>query len=492
MILLPAIDLYGGKVVRLTKGDYAQMTVYHDDPAAQAAQFQAAGARWLHTVDLEGAKDGSTPNFPVIEKICRTTDLKVEIGGGIRSLDTIQKYLDAGVERVILGTKAVTDPAFLTKAVARFGDHVAVGVDIKEGGHRHPGLAGDRPGERGGLLPASLRRGRENRHLHRCVQGRNAGRDQCGPVPPVVPGIPPGPHRLGRRVLPGGREEAPGAGTLRGHPGQGPVHRGAGFERSPEGNGGISHGDQTHHPLPGHQGRPVVKGVNFLNLQDVSNPVKLADYYSRSGADELVFYDITASFEGRKLFTDILTAVASTIFIPLTVGGGINSLEDFERVLSCGADKVSVNSGAIKNPELIGQAAKRYGDQCVVLSVDAKRVDGKYHVFLNGGRVDTGMDALEWIREGVDRGAGEVVVNSIDTDGVKGGFDLEMLRDVSALVKVPIIASGGAGGTKDFVDLFQTLPQISAGLAASIFHFGEVAIPDLKAELKQNGVCVRL
>ena len=236
----------------------------------------------------------------------------------------------------------------------------------------------------------------------------------------------------------------------------------------------------------------VVKGVNFLNLQDVSNPVKLADYYSRSGADELVFYDITASFEGRKLFTDILTAVASTIFIPLTVGGGINSLEDFERVLSCGADKVSVNSGAIKNPELIGQAAKRYGDQCVVLSLDAKRVDGKYHVFLNGGRVDTGMDALEWIKEGVDRGAGEVVVNSIDTDGVKGGFDLEMLRDVSALVKVPIIASGGAGGTKDFVDLFQTLPQISAGLAASIFHFGEVAIPDLKAELKQNGVCVRL
>ncbi len=236
----------------------------------------------------------------------------------------------------------------------------------------------------------------------------------------------------------------------------------------------------------------VVKGVNFLNLQDVSNPVKLADYYSRSGADELVFYDITASFEGRKLFTDILTAVASTIFIPLTVGGGINSLEDFERVLSCGADKVSVNSGAIKNPELIGQAAKRYGDQCVVLSVDAKRVDGKYHVFLNGGRVDTGLDALEWIRQGVDRGAGEVVVNSIDTDGVKQGFDLEMLRDVSEIVHVPVIASGGAGGVQDFVDLFQEIPDMSAGLAASIFHFGEVAIPDLKQVLRENGVCVRL
>jgi len=236
----------------------------------------------------------------------------------------------------------------------------------------------------------------------------------------------------------------------------------------------------------------VVKGVNFLNLQDVSNPVKLADYYSRSGADELVFYDITASFEGRKLFTDILTAVASTIFIPLTVGGGINSLEDFERVLTCGADKVSVNSGAIKNPELIGQAAKRYGDQCVVLSVDAKRVDGKYHVFLNGGRVDTGLDALEWIRQEVDRGAGEVVVNSIDTDGVKQGFDLEMLRDVSEIVHVPVIASGGAGGVQDFVDLFQEIPDMSAGLAASIFHFGEVAIPDLKQVLRENGVCVRL
>lgn len=236
----------------------------------------------------------------------------------------------------------------------------------------------------------------------------------------------------------------------------------------------------------------VVKGVNFLNLQDVSNPVKLADYYSRSGADELVFYDITASFEGRKLFTDILTAVASTIFIPLTVGGGINSLEDFERVLTCGADKVSVNSGAIKNPELIGQAAKRYGDQCVVLSVDAKRVDGKYHVFLNGGRIDTGLDALEWIRQGVDRGAGEVVVNSIDTDGVKQGFDLEMLRDVSEIVHVPVIASGGAGGVQDFVDLFREIPDMSAGLAASIFHFGEVAIPDLKKVLQENGVCVRL
>ena len=235
----------------------------------------------------------------------------------------------------------------------------------------------------------------------------------------------------------------------------------------------------------------VVKGVNFLGLADVSSPVRLAQFYSENGADELVFYDITASAEGRALFTDILCEVARTIFIPLTVGGGINTVEDFDRVLKCGADKVSVNSGAIRNPDLIREAARRYGNQCVVLSVDAKRVDGQFRVFAKGGREDTGMDALEWIRRGVDAGAGEIVLNSIDTDGVKRGFDLEMLEAVCRVVDVPVIASGGAGGMQDFVTLFQTLPKVDAGLAASIFHFGEVQIPKLKQMLAQNGICVR-
>ena len=236
----------------------------------------------------------------------------------------------------------------------------------------------------------------------------------------------------------------------------------------------------------------VVKGVNFEGLNDVSSPVSLAKYYSENGADELVFYDITASFEERKLFTDILTEVASKIFIPLTVGGGINALDDFERVLGCGADKVSVNSGAIKNPALIEQAAKRYGDQCVVLSADIKRVDGVFRVFAKGGRENTGMEAIEWIKRCVDMGAGEVVVNSIDTDGVKKGFDLEMLKAVCDVVKVPVVASGGAGCIDDFTTLFNEVPTVSAGLAASIFHFGEVAIKDLKAELNNKGITVRL
>lgn len=236
----------------------------------------------------------------------------------------------------------------------------------------------------------------------------------------------------------------------------------------------------------------VVKGVNFEGLKDVSSPVELAKYYTQNGADELVFYDITASSDGRKLFTDILCETAKSVFIPLTVGGGINTVEDFDRVLKCGADKVSVNSGAVRNPDLICKAAKLYGDQCVVLSVDVKRVDGVFRVFAKGGRENTGMEAIEWIKRCVANGAGEVVVNSIDTDGVKKGFDLEMLEKVCDAVNVPVIASGGAGKIEDFITLFNTVSKVDAGLAASIFHFGEVSINDLKAEMKRNNIPTRI
>ncbi|MCL2509171.1 MAG: imidazole glycerol phosphate synthase subunit HisF [Oscillospiraceae bacterium] len=236
----------------------------------------------------------------------------------------------------------------------------------------------------------------------------------------------------------------------------------------------------------------VVKGVNFLGLNDVSSPVELAKLYSGRGADEMVFYDITASAEGRALFTDILKAVAAEVFIPLTVGGGISSVADFDRVLKCGADKVSVNSGAIRDPGVIEEAAKKYGSQCVVLSVDVKRVDGQFRVFAKGGREDTGMDLIEWIKRGLALGAGELVVNSIDTDGVKNGFDLPMLEAVCAIADVPVIASGGAGNMEHFTELFRTVPKVDAGLAASIFHFGEVKIRELKEKLAADGINVRL
>ena len=236
----------------------------------------------------------------------------------------------------------------------------------------------------------------------------------------------------------------------------------------------------------------VVKGTNFEGIQDVADPVDMAKYYNDTGADELVFYDITASFEGRALFTDILKRTAAQVFIPLTVGGGINEVSDFERVLSCGADKVSVNSGAIADPSLIDRSARRYGNQCVVLSMDIKRVAGKFHLFAKGGREDTGIDALQWAHDGQERGAGELVVNSIDTDGVKGGFDLEMLGAVCEIATVPVIASGGAGNMEHFTELFNALPKVDAGLAASIFHFGEVDIHELKEKLHNDGINVRL
>ena len=236
----------------------------------------------------------------------------------------------------------------------------------------------------------------------------------------------------------------------------------------------------------------VVKGVNFEGIQDVADPVELAKYYNDTGADELVFYDITASHEGRAIFTDILRRTAAQVFIPLTVGGGIRDVSDFERVLSCGADKVSVNSGAIADPSLIDRSARRYGNQCVVLSMDIKRVDGKFHLFAKGGREDTGIDALQWAHDGQERGAGELVVNSIDTDGVKAGFDLEMLSEIAARVSIPIIASGGAGRMEDFKILFQSLPAVDAGLAASIFHRREVPLPDLKDYLAAQGIPMRI
>ena len=236
----------------------------------------------------------------------------------------------------------------------------------------------------------------------------------------------------------------------------------------------------------------VVKGVNFTGLKEISSPVELAKYYSDSGADELVFYDITASSDGRKIFTDILCETAANVFIPLTVGGGINTVADFDRVLKCGADKVSVNSGAIKSPALISEAAKLYGDQCVVLSVDIKRVNGVFTVFAKGGRENMGINAIDWIRRGVDSGAGEIVVNSIDTDGVKRGFDLELLKCVCDAVSVPVIASGGAGKTEDFITLFKNIPKVDAGLAASVFHYGEIEIKDLKRKMAENGINTRI
>ena len=393
MQIFPAIDLRGGKVVRLTQGDYDRMTVYGEDPCAQARAFLEAGAKNLHVVDLDGAKDGTLSNYDTIAALAKQGGLYIEVGGGIRTEERIEKYLSLGVGRCILGSVAVTNFDFTAQMLKKYGDKIAVGVDAKDGYVAIHGWK-DVSAEPGVAF---------------CQRLAEAG---C------------------KAII------------------------------------------YTDIACDG-----AMKGTN------------LALY--RQLAKEVPGVAITASAEGRALFTDILTRVASEIFIPLTVGGGVNTLDDFDRVLKCGADKVSVNSGALRDPGLIPAAAKRYGDQCVVLSADVKRVDGQFRVFAKGGREDTGRDALEWIKWCVDNGAGEVCLNSIDTDGVRNGFDLEMLDAVAVRVNVPIIASGGAGKKEDFLELFHH-KGIDAGLAAGIFHQKLLTIRELKEYLNENGVEMRL
>ena len=235
----------------------------------------------------------------------------------------------------------------------------------------------------------------------------------------------------------------------------------------------------------------VVKGKQFHHLQDVDDPVALGKYYSDSGADELVFYDITATHEGRETFVDTVKAIAEELTIPFTVGGGIRKADDFRTMLLAGADKVSVNSAAVMHPEIIRESAERFGNQCVVLSIDGKRNDqGGWDVCIEGGRKNTGISVLEWARKGMELGAGEICMNSIDTDGEKKGYDLELMHTLSEQLSIPVIASGGAGIMEDFLEAFEAVSE--AYLAASVFHFGEIAIPDLKKYLAAHGIPVRI
>lgn len=240
-----------------------------------------------------------------------------------------------------------------------------------------------------------------------------------------------------------------------------------------------------------HNGR-VVKGVNFVNLKDAGDPVEIASVYNKSGADEIVFLDITASSDNRDTIVDVVEKTAKEVFIPLTVGGGIRSIEDFRRLLNAGADKISVNSAALKRPELITEAALRFGSQCVVVAIDAKRRDGGgFDVYLNGGRVNTNKDAILWAKEAYERGAGEILLTSMDADGTKAGYDLELTKAISDAVPIPVIASGGAGTMEHFYDAL-TIGGAEAALAASLFHYKEMEIKDLKKYLSQRGVSIRL
>lgn len=479
MKIWPAIDLMDGQCVRLKQGQYDQRTTYPQTPLQMARLFERMGYAGIHIIDLDGAKEGSSKNLETIRAIVDATPLAIQVGGGLRTLESIQTLLDVGVDRVLIGSMAVKEPETLRQAIERFGaDRVVVAMDVKDGDVKISGWK-----EGSGIQAPDFVQSMVALGVTRMLctdisrdgmmQGPNVElyRDLVSQFPMI------------QWVAAGGvgspldRERLEAVG----------VHEAVIGKAFYEGS---FLAKRIIPCLDVKDGR-TVKGVNFEQLRDAGDPVELGRLYSEQGADELVFLDITATKEKRKTLVELVDRVARTVSIPFTVGGGIGSIEDIRAVLSAGADKVSLNSSIVRNPDLINEASKEFGAQCIVAAIDAKKIDDGWRVTVKGGSELTDRDAVEWAKEVVERGAGEILLTSMERDGTKIGFDIDLLRAVSSVVSVPVIASGGAGSVQDFVELFEA-GVADAALAASIFHFREISIPDLKSELLSHSINIRL
>ena len=515
MYLLPAIDILDGKAVRLAKGDYDRVTVYNDDPAAQAQAFEDAGATWLHVVDLDGARSGQPENIAIIERILKKTLLKVEVGGGIRSLDTIARLADAGVSRVVLGTSLVADPAFAEAAAARYGGLLTAGIDAKGG---EVAVAGWREGA--GVAAEELARHVAQLGFRHLVytdiarDGMQTGVDPQAYVamaaafghPVIASGGVAGVadiERLGevagsiegviagRAVYEGALSVEEGRARMRrGHQACGSRRRG----RRSLWDGRRAMLAKRVIPCMDVKDGRVVKGVNFVNLRDAGDPIELAQRYDEERADEVIFLDITATSDGRATTVGLASRASEQLHLPYCVGGGFRSVADIRTMIAAGADKVSVNSAAVADPSLITQAAAAFGSQAILCAIDAKQVAGnpnKWEVYVHGGRKATGIDAVAWAAEAARRGAGEILLTSMDRDGSRDGFDCALTRAVARAVDVPVIASGGVGKLEHFAQGILE-GEADAVLAASVFHFGELTVRQVKEHMASQGIPVRL
>lgn len=492
MIILPAIDIINGKPVRLYQGDYQKMEQVADSILDTALTFEKLGARYLHMVDLDGAKEGKKINQSIICETAQKLAIPVEVGGGIRSMEDVDFYLQNGVSRVILGTAAIENMDFLKEAVEKYGAKIAVGIDCLNGYVK----------TRGWLVDSQIH------YLDFAKQMEAVGVETIIVTDISKDGTMSGPNvdmlveimnctNL-HVIASGGIKDLSHIQKCLDANCYGAITGKAMYANTlslPEALALCQDDCHTKRIIPclDVKDGKVVKGINFVGLKEVGDPVELARSYYEQGADELVFLDITATHEERDTMVQVVNEVAKNIFIPFTVGGGIRSVEDIRKMLLAGADKVSLNSAAVKNPDLIAQGAKIFGSQCIVLAVDGKkREDGSgWNVFVAGGRIDTGLDLLEWVKKGVELGAGEILLTSMDADGTKAGFDIEMLQAVSKLVNVPVIASGGCGTLQHFADVFEQ-KAADAALAASMFHYGEVSVDDVKQYLNDKGIKVRL
>ena len=510
MIILPAIDLKDGKCVRLYKGDFATVHQVSADPLQTAAEFRAAGAEYIHMVDLDGARDGVRKNGEIVRAVCGQSGLKVELGGGIRNMSDLEAVFSLGVYRAVIGSAAVTDPDFVREAAKQYGDRIAVGIDTLDGIVKTAGWIEDSGldyldfaksmealgvqniiftdiATDGALSGPSLSRLKALREAVSCKITASGG-VSCNKDILELMRIQMDGAIIGKAYY---------AGTIDLKLAVEQAHMSGdgwsmlaycGFDETPIGHCSLA--KRIIPCLDVKDGR-VVKGVNFVDIRDAGDPVELAKYYSDQGADEVVFLDITATSDARKSVVDVIENTGKKVFVPLTVGGGIRTEQDFQEILRAGADKISVNSAAVKDPALITRAAEQFGSQCVVLAIDGKsRGDGTWEVVVAGGRTPTGLDVVAWAKRGQELGAGEILLTSMDADGTKAGFDIPMTKAVVEAVSIPVIASGGAGKLEDFAEVFEQT-CCDAALAASLFHYGELTVPQVKDYLRGRGINVR-
>lgn len=506
MIILPAIDLKDGKCVRLLKGDFATVHQVSEDPLKTAEEFRAAGAEWVHMVDLDGARDGVRKNGDIVQAVCEKSGLKVELGGGIRSMADLEAVFALGVSRGVIGSAAVTDPDFVAEAVKKYGDRVAVGIDTLDGKVKTAGWVEDSGldylefakkmealGVRniiftdiatdGALSGPSLERLKALRETVSCRITASGGVSCLEDLIQLAENGMDG-AIVGKAYYAGAVDLKKAISLLR----EGESAPAPCAPKEEAGQGTLA--KRIIPCLDVKDGR-VVKGVNFVSIKDAGDPVELAKFYSDQGADEVVFLDITATSDARRSVVDVIERTGEKVFVPLTVGGGIRSVEDFQEILRAGADKISVNSAAVKDPSLITRAAERFGSQCVVLAIDGRsRGDGTWEVVIAGGRTPTGLDVVEWAKRGQALGAGEILLTSMDADGTQAGFDLPMTKAVVDAVSIPVIASGGAGALEDFYEVFEKT-GCDAALAASLFHYGTLTVPAVKDYLRARGIRVR-
>ena len=476
MLVIPAIDILGGKCVRLFKGDYNQVKQYADDPVEVARKFERDGAKFLHIVDLDGAKIGEAINAEIVLNIAKAISIPLQIGGGIRDIDTAGKYLDNGIDRIILGTSAFMDPSLIKSIIDRFGsDRLVVSVDIKDGKVAIKGWM-----ESSDLSTEIFLKKLKPLGIKRIIV-TDISRDGAltGPNYDLVESI-----KAFKVISAGGvscNEDLTKFRTI-----EGAIVGKAMYEGTVQ----LVKNNLAKRIIPCmdvDNGR-VVKGTNFVDLKDAGDPVELGKFYSESGADELVFLDITATVDKRKTLVELVNKVSKNVFIPFTVGGGIKNVEDIRTLLNAGADKVSIGSESVNRPSFIEESSMQFGSQCIVISLDCKRREGGWDLFVKGGRESTGVDAIEFAREMEKRGAGELLVNSLNRDGTGEGFDLDLITAISESVNIPVIASSGAGRKEDFLDAFQV---VDACLAASLFHYGKLSVADLKAYLSDNYLTIR-